>query len=372
MMSSHKQTITEQAFIDAVLNPASCLDKSDAWWSSFIKILRFERLLALFAFKSEEHGLLDTFPSVVRGHLENARIMANRQADHLKYEVSLLSSSIQAVTPQCLYLKGAAYCLADLSVAKGRLFSDIDVLVPKNCLEKVEKSLLFKGWMSKPINDYDERYYREWAHEIPPLVQSRRGTVVDIHHNLVPPISGKAPDINAFLAQTMEVNGVTVLKPHAMLVHSCIHLIFNETFKQAHRDLYDIASLIADFGNDDFWDEAIGLAKETGFYRELFLACRYSSKKLGFPLPSKLTQDIPYTAHKLFVLDSFMNKALSPHHPLCDVKGRNIASFMAWVRGHWCKMPLMLLIYHLSVKSIRALIEQIFGKHVFETEGTSK
>lgn len=368
MMSSKHLYIREEQVVHALQSPESCKDKSDAWWSSFIKILRFERLLSFFAFKCNELGLIERFPFVVQGHLKNALVMAERQADHLKYEASLLLDSIKNVTPQCLYLKGAAYCLADMNVSKGRLFSDIDVLVPKNCLRKIEKRLLFKGWISKPINDYDERYYREWAHEIPPLVQSRRGTVVDIHHNLVPPISGKAPDINAFLSQTMEVNGVTVLKSHAMLLHSCIHLIFNETFKQAHRDLYDIASLIKDFGCEKFWNDAVQLAKETGFYKELFLGCRYSSKKLGYELPHKLKCDVPYTGIKMSVLDLVMQKALSPHHPLCKVRGRAVASFIAWARGHWCKMPVFLLIYHLSVKSGRAIAESICGKHVFDKE----
>ncbi|MEC8374122.1 MAG: hypothetical protein VX078_04820, partial [Pseudomonadota bacterium] len=62
----------------------------------------------------------------------------------------------------------------------------------------------------------------------------------------------------------------------------------------------------------------------------------------------------------------------SPHHPLCKAKGKGIASFMAWIRGHWCKMPVMLLIYHLSVKGLRGLVEHLFGKHIFISEGTSK
>lgn len=371
-MSYKAALMSEKEFIDAMLAPASCVGKSDVWWCTFIKILRFERLLSLFAYKCDSLALIEEFPQVVQGHLQNALIMAKRQADHLAYEASLLSDSISTITNQCLYLKGAAYSLAGLSVANGRLFSDIDVLVPKNKLENIERSLLLKGWLSKPINDYDENYYREWAHEIPPLVQTRRGTVVDIHHNLVPPVSGKAPDINAFLEQTMVVNGFTVLKPHAMLLHSCIHLIFNESFKQAHRDLYDIAALIHDFGSDTFWSDAIKLAKDTGFYSELFLACRYSSIKLNYNLPSILADDIPFSRVGLRLRDFILGRALSPHHPLCKAKGKGIASFMAWIRGHWCKMPVMLLIYHLSVKGLRGLVEHLFGKHIFISEGTSK
>ncbi|WP_421132037.1 nucleotidyltransferase family protein [Alteromonas sp. A079] len=364
-MSLHNQHISEKEFINSVLHPESCKDKSELWWLSFIQILRFERLLSHFACKSLELNIIESLPLVAKQHLFNAIVMAERQAHHLKYEVSLLSQSIKSVTPLCLYLKGAAYCLAEMPLAKGRLFSDIDVLVPKESLDAIEKSLLLKGWISKPVNDYDDRYYREWAHEIPPLIQSRRGTVVDLHHNLVPPISGKAPDIQAFLNETHEVNGVTVLQPHAMLLHSCVHLIFNETFKQSHRDLYDIASIVKTYGSEEFWEKTISLAKQTNFYKELFLACRYSSAKLMFALPSSLADDLPVSKFKLWIYDKIFLKALSPHHPLCEVQWLSLASACAWARGQWCKMPVTLLVYHLSVKAVRGIVEAVFGKHVF-------
>jgi hypothetical protein len=39
--------------------------------------------------------------------------------------------------------------------------------------------------------------------------------------------------------------------------------------------------------------------------------------------------------------------------------------FLAILRGHYIKMPLPLLVYHLLVKSGRGIIESILGKHVF-------
>lgn len=371
-MSSHNCFIPEHEFIDSLLNPKKCVGKSEEWWLSFIQILRFERLLSLFAFKSYQQELLQHFPQRVRSHLANASIMAERQVHHLKYEVSLLSQSIQKISPLCLYLKGAAYCIAEMPLSKGRLFSDIDVLVPKECLADIEKSLLLKGWISKPMNDYDDRYYREWAHELPPLIQSRRGTVIDIHHNLVPPISGKAPDISFFLEETHEVNGATVLQPHAMLLHSCVHLIFNETFKQSHRDLYDIASLVQENGSADFWGKAITLAKKTHFYRELFLACRYCNVKLGVTLPISLCNDVPVSKVMLFFYDAVFLRVLAPQHPLSKRRGVELANAIAWIRGQWCKMPLFLLVYHFSVKGSRAAIESLFGKHVFMPKDTSR
>lgn len=67
-----------------------------------------------------------------------------------------------------IFLKGAAYALADLDVAKGRMATDIDILVPEDAIGDVEARLQQAGWASMKTNEYDDSYYRQWMHEIPP------------------------------------------------------------------------------------------------------------------------------------------------------------------------------------------------------------
>ncbi|HQA68885.1 MAG TPA: nucleotidyltransferase family protein, partial [Aggregatilineales bacterium] len=62
----------------------------------------------------------------------------------------------------------------------------IDILVPRHAIETVEVYLTHAGWLGAHTNPYDERYYREWMHEIPPLRHRERGTEIDIHHRLLP------------------------------------------------------------------------------------------------------------------------------------------------------------------------------------------
>jgi hypothetical protein len=45
----------------------------------------------------------------------------------------------------------------------------------------IEKRLWLLGWLSEELTEHDEKYYRKWAHETPPLRHSKRGTIVDIH-----------------------------------------------------------------------------------------------------------------------------------------------------------------------------------------------
>ena len=90
-------------------------------------------------------------------------------------------------------LKGAAYIALGLPLAEGRRIADIDILTEKQNLRAAERELIFYGWAKTKTDDYDQRYYREWMHEIPPLQHRQRGTVVDVHHNILPPILKRAP-----------------------------------------------------------------------------------------------------------------------------------------------------------------------------------
>jgi hypothetical protein len=85
-----------------------------------------------------------------------------------------------------LLLKGAAYAAAGLPPAAGRLFSDIDLMVPKAQIATAEALLTFDGWVGSHHSAYDQRYYRQWMHELPPMTHIRRRTVLDLHHNILP------------------------------------------------------------------------------------------------------------------------------------------------------------------------------------------
>ena len=97
-------------------------------------------------------------------------------------------------------LKGTAYVMADLPPARGRMLGDLDLMVPRDRIDEVERTLIAAGWLSAELNDYDQRYYREWTHEIPPLRHPDRDTEVDIHHTIVASTSRALVDAAALLA----------------------------------------------------------------------------------------------------------------------------------------------------------------------------
>ncbi len=47
---------------------------------------------------------------------------------------------------------------------------------------------------------YDDLYYRQWMHELPPLVHGERGRMVDVHHTILPLTARPTPDAQALIA----------------------------------------------------------------------------------------------------------------------------------------------------------------------------
>ncbi|MBJ2129606.1 nucleotidyltransferase family protein [Alteromonas sp. IB21] len=282
-------------------------------------------------------------------------------------EVKLVNAKIsRALNNKLIVLKGAGYVIADSKAAKGRIFSDIDLLVLKDDIPKVERALHLFGFVSDTDSEYDQKYYREWAHEIPPLRHFQRGTVLDVHHNIIPVVSGRAPNIEFFFESTIETEyGVEVLRPAAMFLHSAIHLFFSEEFTNGFRDLSDLSLLLDEIvGDVDEVDYLFELAENTGFENELFLAFRYLARVFNKHVPANVIQNFKYPQPKgirLAIDDFIFGKVLAANHRLVDVKFRRIAEWLAFVRGHLLKMPFNILVKHTAAKLWRSIVKSVTG-----------
>ena len=89
---------------------------------------------------------------------------------------------------------------------------DIDIMVPEALLGDVEVALLAHGWAHIKFSDYDQRYYRKWSHELPPLVRQQRKTVVDVHHTILPRTSRLRPDVAKLWQQSLDLINAMIEK----------------------------------------------------------------------------------------------------------------------------------------------------------------
>ncbi|MDP4528103.1 nucleotidyltransferase family protein [Alkalimonas delamerensis] len=356
-----------------VKSPEAAVAIPEQHWPLMVRLLRKHQLLARYGHWFRQAGVFEQLPHYAQHHLRNAEILASKQQHQVVFEAAELVSLLAPLGVCPVFLKGAAYSLAfEASVGSGRTYSDIDVLVPKEQITAVEQRLALHGYYGEAMTAYDQHYYRRWTHEIPPIRHHSRGTVLDIHHNLIPPISGRAPDMAVFLQQLVQSpQGFQVLALPAMTLHSLVHLLFNEEFKHGFRDLTDLHLLFGQFRQADDWQQLLQLAQQTGFLFELFLACRYCKQLLGTSFPEFFLDELAAQQRNQLhqaLLDFIFLRVLCPRHPVTDGWQHRLADQLSWLRGHWLKMPLSVLLWHTAVKSSRAVMMAVLGKSYFEPE----
>jgi len=272
----------------------------------------------------------------------------------VRWEIDRLSRAFLDTGQTWILLKGAGYIAAGLPPGRGRRVADIDVLVPQADLGRVEQILQENGWEFPEINAYDNRYYREWMHELPPMVHRERHSVVDVHHGILPRISRLKPSSDRLLQQAETLgDGVRVLAPAHIVLHAAAHLFHDGEITGAIRDLVDLDQLLRWFGRDDqFWERLVEETPVMDLARPLYYALRYTQRWFGTPLPHAVvaatrTWAPPAPVRRL--MDVLVDGAMM------GTTGRSASAsvFALYVRSHWLKMPPFLVIRHLLRKSLR-------------------
>lgn len=349
-----------------IRDPRTGVSLDERAWVDLIHLLRASDLLGCLYHLADIAGAFEHYPSYARRHLQSMRVYSDRQARQVRLECSEIDAQLSSVGIKPVFLKGAGYTLRGSRNSRGRIYTDIDALVPREEIYKAQAALKHDAWYSPPITDYDERYYRKWAHEIPPMKHLFRRTVLDLHHNIVPPISGRAPNINSLLEGLVTTTeGLLVLSPPAATLHSIVHLFTNEDFTKGFRDLVDLYLLMEEYGDKSYWQGLLSLAKGTGFSNELVYALASLKQVLEYPVPDSVWAELGDSARKLaqgFWAKQVFSRALSPHHPMVCGASEQLAIQLIYLRGHWMKMPVPVLIGHLSVKAGMGLWAKLFGK----------
>ncbi|MEO3691712.1 nucleotidyltransferase domain-containing protein [Roseateles paludis] len=333
-------------------------DWQDRAWEAAMGQARRGRLTARLALKlSEMPGGLDAVPSPQRDFLQGALRVVHRHRQDVLFELDQVRRSMKGVPGPIVLLKGAAYLAAELPAARGRVFSDIDLMVAEGSLEQAESALLGGGWISQERDAYNQRYYRQWMHEIPPLEHVQRGTVLDLHHTISPPTSRFKVDGRSLLARARPLgdSGFHVLAPEDMVLHSAVHLYQEGEFDHGMRDLLDLHELLLDFGRDpSFWPTLVARAEELSLGEPLSVLLTQRQQLLGIVPPADLTEPLKaFQPHwpRRQVMQSLLALALRPQHPDCDTLLSRCARRALYLRSHLIRMPLHLLVPHLVRKA---------------------
>ncbi|HEY1505978.1 MAG TPA: nucleotidyltransferase family protein [Stellaceae bacterium] len=341
---------------------AELAEWGDSDWDLAVRQARHAGLTARVETQLRTGNELRRVPPAPRAHFAAAKIVADKHRIDVAREIRAIVDALVSLGVPIILLKGAAYAAADLPPAEGRLFGDIDILLPRDRLGEAEQLLVKAGWNSAKADSYDQRYYREWMHELPPLQHERRQTAIDVHHTIVPPTSRFAVDSKRLRDAALPVPalpGIAVLMPADMVLHSAAHLFTEGEFNRGLRDLCDLDLLLRHFAAQDahFWDALAARAASFSLERALYYALRFAAGILGTPVPERLlTIGLPAPAAQ-GLMDMLLSRALRPPHPSCADNLTPAALFLLYIRGHYLRMPLGLLMPHLFRKAFLSHLE---------------
>ncbi len=341
-------------------DPRSVLDLSDPDLDLVIRLARRVRLLGNLALALKQLDVFDALPLVARDQFESALAYADARVRVAQWEMNRVALALRGQMPDKLIaMKGCAYLLLNLGMARGRIFADVDLMVSEVALLAVERSLNEAGWETRELSPYDDNYYRKWTHELPPMVHPERQVEIDLHHNLLPRTARLKPDAGPILDAAVPVEGTPywVLSNADIVLHGAVHLMVSDEMADKLRDLWDLKALIEDFAeqNQGFWQDLASRADTLGLQRPTYYTLRYCSDLLGLIVPEDVESELRAWAPGRVVLalmDALIPLALLPGHPDQGSIRRRFARWLLFVRSHWLRMPPTLLVYHLSNKLV--------------------
>jgi hypothetical protein len=321
-------------------DPVAALSLDPADWPALLSIARLERLEGSLAYRLA--GL--PLPPSISQCLETIRTAAAVAQQQALWEVEMVRRALALVGLSPILLKGSAFAFAGLPPAPGRHVGDLDLLLPRDSLDLAERALLDVGYDWIKDDPYTQAYYRNWMHELPPLAHSERGSMIDVHHSILPLTARRTPDAAALVRDSMTIaDGLRILAPADMIVHATAHLFADGDLSGGLRNLWDIDRLLRLFGTDrDFWLLLRERAMLHQMREPVALALRLTNRLFATPVEPRL-------AGNDRMRDTvFVRCLLARDGWGCPTRPFTRLGF--YVRSHWMRMPPLLLARHLWTK----------------------
>lgn len=350
-----REPVPLDVWLRAVREPVRCTGWTLREWEYVVRQARRTRLLARLGHGLLEARGLDDLPEVVRRHFDAEMQLSSWRTQSLRWALQAVTEAWVAIQGPKVLLKGSAYVAQGLPIARGRMPSDLDVLVPRSQLEQAIVALEQAGWKSADLDDQDRRYYLEWSHEVPPMYHPLHRIELDVHHGLLPPVAKTTVDTGALLdhVRPSSWDGWSVLQPVDQVLHSAAHLFLDAEPRERVRDLVDLDGLMRCLSGAEvgFWPQLSRRAEELRLERELCLALHFCRAWLHTPVPpetaawsSRRTRRTPLLAFEVKVL----GHVLAPSDPDHESDlAQHLGSLVLLSRYHWQRLPLRLLLPHL-------------------------
>ena len=327
--------------VRALRDPASVRGLDGAGWTNLVSMARAESLIGSLAHRLQGEDV----PSRVRPALDDAIAAHQLARQQALWEADCARRALTGYSGKVVLMKGTAYVAAGLDAGIGRSIGDLDIMVAQEDLKQVEQMLLDAGWEWVKPDPYDDHYYREHMHELPPLIHRDRDRMIDVHHTTLPLTARPTPDPRAMLDAAVQLEtGQYIMAPSDMVLHAVAHLFADGDLAGGLRNLWDIDRLITEFANGGgtFWDSVEERAKMHGLTPHLACALRLAARLYDTPVSQSVAGAAQFSdkihERRLLARDGWGRET------------RRLIRMLFYIRSHWLRMPPLMLARHLFVK----------------------
>ncbi len=332
-------TVDGMVLVRALRDPGSTAALDGDGWTALIAMARAEQLIGTLAEQLEGQ----TVPGAVAAILADARINSDYQRQSALWEAECAARALADYAGKIVLMKGTAYVAAHLKAGEGRHIGDLDIMVARDDFPQVEALLLNKGgWEWVKEDAYDDAYYRDHMHELPPMIHKERDRMIDVHHTILPLTAKPRPDAAAMLGAAVALNnGLYTFAPTDMICHCAAHLIADGDLAGGLRNLWDMHCLLSEFAQPIFWRDLRERSGHHGLWPAVHRAVRLAHKLYG--------TDVPHEWRTWNSKDQAFILRLAAR----DAWGRSNRRPMQlifYIRSHWMRMPPMMLARHLWTK----------------------
>ena len=327
-------------------NPKLANSLKLAEWDLLVRQARTSGILARLFGYLRDADQLSSIPEPALKHFESASTLACRHSELADFEVRQIYRALEELETPIVLLKGAAYLISGLPAAEGRVFNDTDILVHKSQLALVEDALQHGGWSSPQNASAKDKSFPKQMREMPAMIHTKRQTVIDVHHTILPPGKTYLADTDKLFKAAKRIEGyehLYTLCPEDMVLHSAVHLFHDGDFNTGLRDLTDIDLLLRDFPerNPKFWQRLTGRARNIGLSRSLFYALHCCSTILGTPVPGESLREAKNQARinrlNFFLMTLLLKQGLMPNHHSCESLINSRARRMLGMRTNYLR-----------------------------------
>jgi len=254
-------------------------------WNEVMKKAREQSIIPSLYYNLQQWELAYLIPPKIEKNFKKIYLTNAARNATIFYHLSKLLRYFQENHIPVVVLKGAALAATIYPLPSLRMMYDVDLLLKKADVVKVNSLLLDLNYTLQPSDKWQE----ERAHHI--YMSPNKLFCLEIHWLLASQNSPTIVDITRVWqrAKPLQIEDVKVLalSPEDLIQHLCIHTLSRHNFYSSFqlRNIYDLWAIIDKYGNDKIdWDYLLKSSRQYRTSIFVYFALRKldESQKLPF------------------------------------------------------------------------------------------